>query len=90
MINKNLNNKSTSPKKLNLNEVRELVRKIIKEEGKNIMWTSDIEDDFNEWKDDDNVIKRPDGTYSTQDANWKNRLNDLDVLKIYYYRSFVG
>lgn len=75
--------------KLNLNEFRLLIREIIKEE-KNIKWTSDIQNDFNEWKNSDDVVKNNDGTYSTQDAQWKNKLNGLDALKNYYIREYLG
>jgi hypothetical protein len=31
-----------------------------------------------------NVVKNVDGTYSTQDAMWKNKIKDLEALKKYY------
>lgn len=54
-----------------------------------VLSKSDLED-FNEWMEDGNVIKNPDGTYSTQDANFKNRIESLEGLKKYYKREFVG
>ena len=54
-----------------------------------VLSKSDLED-FNEWMEDGNVIKNTDGTYSTQDANFRNRIESLDDLKKYYKREFVG
>jgi hypothetical protein len=54
-----------------------------------VLSKSDLED-FNEWMEDGNVIKNPDGTYSTQDANFRNRIESLEDLKKYYKREFVG
>jgi hypothetical protein len=54
-----------------------------------VLSKSDLED-FNEWMEDGNVIKNPDGTFSTQDANFKNRIESLEGLKKYYKREFVG
>jgi hypothetical protein len=42
---------------------------------------------FEEWVNSDNVIKRPDGTYSTQDAQWRNRLT-LSELKTYFKKEY--
>jgi hypothetical protein len=53
-------------------------------------WTEEIQKGFDEWMLDDNVIKRPDGTYTTQDAQYRNRLIDLNALKQYYMREFIS
>lgn len=45
--------------------------------------------DFEEWKKSDNVIKNEDGTYSTQDAQWRNKLEDLKALKQYFIKEFI-
>jgi hypothetical protein len=41
---------------------------------------------FKHWmaKKSGNVVKNDDGTYSTQDAMWKNKIKDLEGLKKYY------
>ena len=44
---------------------------------------------FKEWKKDGNVSKNSDGTYSTQDAGYRNRLKDLDALKEYFYNEYI-
>lgn len=49
----------------------------------------DIED-FYEWMNSDNVIKNRDGSYSTQDSNFRNRIGSIDELKRYYKREFGG
>ena len=50
--------------------------------------TPDELSDFNEWKNDGNVEKNEDGTYSTQDAQWKNKIKNLNSLKDYFKREF--
>lgn len=52
-------------------------------------WTQEIEEDFLAWIIDGNAIKNPDGTYSTQDSMWKNRLASIDELKRYYYNQYL-
>ena len=47
-------------------------------------------DDFYEWMNSDNVIKNRDGSYSTQDSNFRNRISSIDELKRYYKREFGG
>jgi predicted ABC-type ATPase len=49
----------------------------------------DIED-FYEWMNSDNVIKNRDGSYSTQDSNFRNSIGSIDELKKYYKREFGG
>jgi hypothetical protein len=39
---------------------------------------------FMDWFNDGNVIQRPDGTYSTQDALWMNRIRGMKALKKYF------
>ena len=46
--------------------------------------------DFNFWKQDGNVSKNDDGTYSTQDAQYRNKLKDMDALKEYYLKEFLS
>lgn len=58
-------------------------------EEKNNVWTKELEKQFKEWKSDGNVSKNPDCTYSTQDAQWKNKLKDLDALKQYFIKEFI-
>jgi len=43
--------------------------------------------EFNKWMNDGNVIKMADG-YTTQCAQYQNRLKDLDALKKYYCKEF--
>jgi DNA repair protein RadC len=46
------------------------------------------EKQFQEWMEDGNVIEFEDG-YSTQDAQYRNRLKDLDALRLYFYNEFI-
>ena len=46
------------------------------------------EKQFQEWMEDGNVIEFDDG-YSTQDAQYGNRLKDLDALRLYFYKEFI-
>ena len=46
------------------------------------------QEQFNAWKEDGNVIKLEDG-YSTQDAQYTNRLKDMSALKRYFYKEFI-
>ena len=55
-----------------------------------IKFSKEEHKDFNFWKQDGNVSKNEDGSYSTQDAQWTNRLKDLDALKQYYYKEFLS
>jgi hypothetical protein len=75
-------------------DIRKMVDKVMNfkqfvYERKNIKWTPDIQKQFDEWKLDGNVSKNNDGTYSTQDAQWKNKLKDLDALKQYFIKEFL-
>lgn len=47
------------------------------------------EQSFQEWIKDGNVHKFEDG-YSTQDAQWRNRLKGLDELRKYYRKEFLS
>jgi len=55
-----------------------------------IKFSREEQKDFNFWKQDGNVSKNEDGSYSTQDAQWTNRLKDLDALKEYYFKEFLN
>ena len=55
-----------------------------------IKFSKEEQKDFNFWKQDGNVSKNEDGSYSTQDAQWTNRLKDLDALKEYYFKEFLN
>lgn len=44
---------------------------------------------FNDWLEDGNVSKNSDGTFSTQDAQYKNSLKDKEELKQYFYDNFL-
>ena len=55
-----------------------------------IKFSREEQKDFNFWKQDGNVSKNEDGSYSTQDSQWTNRLKDLDALKQYYYKEFIS
>jgi hypothetical protein len=44
---------------------------------------------FKEWLDDGNVSKNPDGTYSTQDAQYQNRIESLTELKKYFKKEIL-
>jgi GNAT superfamily N-acetyltransferase len=47
------------------------------------------QEQFNDWKEDGNVSKNADGSYSTQDAQYTNRLEDMSALKRYFYNEFI-
>jgi DNA repair protein RadC len=47
------------------------------------------QEQFDAWMEDGNVSKKSDGTYSTQDSGYRNRLKDLDALKEYFYKEFI-
>jgi hypothetical protein len=47
------------------------------------------QEQFNAWKEDGNVSKNADGSYSTQDAQYRNRLKNMYALKKYAYNEFV-
>jgi predicted ABC-type ATPase len=47
------------------------------------------EQSFKEWMEDGNVHKFEDG-YSTQDAQWRNRLKGLDELRKYFRKEFLS
>lgn len=47
------------------------------------------EQSFKEWMEDGNVHKFEDG-YSTQDAQWSNRLTGLDELRKYFRKEFLS
>ena len=50
----------------------------------------DEEDSFQEWMDDGNVIEQSKGVYSTQDAQYRNRLKGLDELRKYFRKEFLS
>ena len=49
----------------------------------------DILKQFHEWKNDGNVVKI-DGCYSTQDAQYRNRLKDRQSLLQYFIKEFIN
>jgi len=54
-------------------------------------WLNDDswQEQFQEWMEDGNVTKNADGTYSTQDAQYRNRLKNMSELKRYFYNEFI-
>ena len=48
------------------------------------------EEEFEKWKEDGNVSKNADGSYSTQDAGFRNRLKNLTELKKYFKKEFFS
>lgn len=54
-------------------------------------WLKDefFQTEFNDWMEDGNVSKNADGTYSTQDAQYQNRLKGMSGLKKYFYNEFI-
>lgn len=54
-----------------------------------VIFSESEQERFDFWMEDGNVSKNEDGTYSTQDAQWKNNLKDIDALKEYYYNEFL-
>jgi|LakMenEpi03Aug12_release.lakeMendotaPanAssembly.Ray.scaffolds.fasta_scaffold3353009_1 hypothetical protein len=54
-----------------------------------VKWIREVETSFNEWMKDGNVNKNSDGTYSTQDAQWRNRITNLSELKKYFITEFL-
>jgi len=44
---------------------------------------------FKDWMEDGNVSKRADGTYSTQDAQYRNSLKGIGELKKYFFNEFI-
>jgi hypothetical protein len=44
---------------------------------------------FKHWMEDGNVSKNNDGTYSTQDAQFRNKLKNLNELKKYFKKEFA-
>jgi uncharacterized small protein (DUF1192 family) len=48
------------------------------------------EEEFEKWKEDGNVSKNADGSYSTQDAGFRNRLKSLTELKKYFKKEFFS
>jgi len=49
-----------------------------------------MENGFKEWKKDGNVCKNNDGTYSTQDAQWRNKIKNESELKAYYKNQILN
>jgi hypothetical protein len=48
------------------------------------------EANFKEWMDDGNVYEVEDGIYTTQDAQWTNRVKGMDELRRYYAKEFLS
>jgi DNA repair protein RadC len=56
---------------------------------KKYKFTKEQQESFDFWMEDGNVIKNSDGTYSTQDSMYRNRLENMDALKEYFYNEFI-
>jgi hypothetical protein len=50
----------------------------------------DEEESFKEWMDDGNVISFEKDVYSTQDAQYRNRLKGMDELRKYFRKEFLS
>mgnify|MGYP000551218018 CR=1 FL=1 len=50
----------------------------------------DEEESFKEWMDDGNVISFEKDVYSTQDAQYRNRLKGMDELRRYFRKEFLS
>lgn len=48
------------------------------------------ESSFKEWMDDGNVVEFEKGVYSTQDAQYRNRLKGMDELRKYFRKEFLS
>jgi hypothetical protein len=48
------------------------------------------ESSFKEWMDDGNVVEFEKGVYSTQDAQYRNRLKGMDELRRYFRKEFLS
>jgi hypothetical protein len=48
------------------------------------------ESSFKEWMDDGNVVEFEKGVYSTQDAQYSNRLKGMDELRRYFRKEFLS
>ena len=57
--------------------------------GGSIEFSEDDQEGFDYWIEDGNVIKNSDGTYSTQDAQYRNKLT-LDELKRYFVKEYLS
>ena len=55
-----------------------------------VKFSKQEQEDFNFWMKDGNVSKNSDGSYSTQDAQFGNKLKDMDALKEYYFKEFLS
>ena len=55
-----------------------------------VKFSKQEQEDFNFWMKDGNVSKNSDGSYSTQDAQFGNKLKDMDALKEYYLKEFLS
>lgn len=56
--------------------------------GGTITFSEDDQEGFDYWIEDGNVITNSDGTYSTQDAQYRNKLT-LDELKRYFVKEYL-
>ena len=63
----------------------------LKKDGfyKNGGLTENQEEQFQEWIADGNVVENADGTYSTQDAQYRNKLKNLNELRKYFKKEFL-
>lgn len=62
----------------------------LKHYGKGGVLNEYEEEQFKIWKSDGNVSKNADGTYSTQDAQWSNKIKNITELKKYFKKEFFS
>jgi len=54
-----------------------------------IKWSLFNQKEFDEWKEG-YVSMRDDGSYSTQDALYRNSVKDITALKCYFIKEFLN
>ncbi len=71
-------------------EQNQNIRNFIKKSIKDLLNENnpEFQKEFIKWKRN-NVSQNADGSYSTQDALYKNKLINLDALKQYYIKEFL-
>lgn len=82
-----------------LNELRKIIRNVISEnenkynvldkKGSKIDWNDELENSLKKFEKDGNVSKKKDGSFSTQDTQYKNNLPTRNDLRAYFYKEFV-
>lgn len=48
-----------------------------------------FQEEFDAWVKDGNVTKNADGTFSTQCAQWRNKLKNWDALRHYFFMEYL-